>query len=133
MVSDGLLNVGEPAEVGLVEKMVHDAGIGPVVVNAEIFQFEIFVPRQHHQTAVKDRVNVMPEAGIVAVFVRVESAADFHVLFHDHDLQAALGQVTRADHAVVAGAYYHAVVFKIFAIFAILNRLRTSLGLLEQA
>ena len=91
--------------------MVHDSGVGPVVVNAEIFQLQILVPGQHHQTAMKHRVNIVPEAGIVAVLVGIQAAADFHILLDDHDLLAALGQITGADHAVVAGADDYAVVF----------------------
>ena len=90
---------------------MHDAGIGPVVMNAEILQLQILVPRQHHQAAVKHRVDVMPEAGIVAVLMGIKTAAHFHVLLDDHNLLAALGQIAGADHAVVAGADHHAVVF----------------------
>ena len=90
---------------------MHHAGIGPVVVNAKIFQLQIFVPGQHHQAAMEHRVNVVPEAGIVAVFVGIQAAAYFHVFFDDHDLLAALGQIGRADHAVVTGADHDAVVF----------------------
>ncbi len=56
----------------------------------------------------------MPKAGIVAVLVGIQAAADFHVLLDDHDLLTALGQITCADHAVVTGADDHAVVFKYF-------------------
>ena len=59
----------------------------------------------------EDGMNVMPEAGIVAVLVGIEAAANFHVLLDDHDFLAALGQISGADHAVVAGADHHAVVF----------------------
>ena len=94
--------------------MMHDAGVGPVVVNAEIFQLEILEPGQHHQAAMKYRMNVVPEAGIVSVFVGIQAAADFHIFLDDHDLLAALGQIRGADHAVVPGADHHAVVFKNF-------------------
>ena len=90
---------------------MHDAGIGTVVVNAEFLQLEIFEPRQHHQPTMKHRVDVVPEPGIVAVLVGIQTAADFHVLLDDHDLLAALGQISGADHAVVPGADHDAVIF----------------------
>ena len=31
------LHVGKPAEIGLIEEMVHHAGVGPVIVNAKVF------------------------------------------------------------------------------------------------
>ena len=90
---------------------MHHAGIGPVIMNAEFFQFQVLIPGKHHKTAMKNGVNVMPEAGIVAVFVGIEPAADFHVFLNDHDLLAALAEISRADHTVVPGAYHNAVVF----------------------
>jgi hypothetical protein len=53
----------------------------------------------------------MPEAWVVAVLMRIEPAADFHVLLDDHDLLTALGQIAGADHTVMARADYDAVVF----------------------
>ena len=91
--------------------MMHDPRIGPVVMNAEILQLEVFEPRQHHQAAMKHRMDVVPEAGIIAVLVGVQTAADFHILLDDHDLLAALGQIRGADHAVVPRADDDAVVF----------------------
>ena len=57
-------------------------------------------------------MNVVPEAGIVAILVRVQSPAHFHIFFDHHDLLAALGQIAGADHAVVPGADHDAVVFE---------------------
>ena len=57
-------------------------------------------------------MNIVPEAGIIPILMRVEPAADFHVFLHDHDLLAALGQIRGADHAVVTGADDDAVVFE---------------------
>jgi len=112
---DRALHIGEPSEIGLVKKMVHDTGVRPVVVNAKIVQLEIFKPRQHHQPAVKYRMDVVPESRVISVFVRVQTAADFHVLLDDHDLLPALRQVSGADHAVMASADDHAVVFQDFS------------------
>ena len=70
---------------------MHHAGIGPVIMNVEVLQLQILVPGQHHQAAVKHGMNVVPEAGIVAVLVGIETAAHFHVLLDHHYLLAALG------------------------------------------
>ena len=94
--------------------MVDDSGIGSVIVNAEVLQLQILVPRQHHQAAMEHRVNIVPEAGIVAVLVGIQAAAHFHILLDDHDLLAALGEIAGADHAVVAGTDDYAVVFQYF-------------------
>src|SRR6266850_5052226 len=59
-------------------------------------------------------MDIVREAAIVAVFVGIQAAADFHVLLDDHDLLAALGQIRGTDHAVVPGTNHHAVVFKNF-------------------
>ncbi len=62
----------------------------------------------------KNRMNVVPEAGIIAVLVLVQAASHFHVFLDDHDLLAAPCQIACANHAVVAGADHDAVVFKDF-------------------
>ena len=85
------IHIGKPAQVRFIKKVVHHARIGLVVMDAEILQLQIFVPGKHHQAAMKHRMNVVPEARIVAVLMGVQTAAHFHVLFHDHNFLAALG------------------------------------------
>src|SRR5262249_51806432 len=93
---------------------MHHTRIGPVIMNAKFFQFQVFVPRQHHQPTVKHGVNVVPEARIVSVFVRVQAPTHFHVFLDHHDLLAALTEIARTDHAVVSRADHNAVVFQYF-------------------
>ena len=57
-------------------------------------------------------MNVVPETGIVAILVGVQSPAHFHIFFDNHNLLAALGQIACADHAVVPGADHDTVVFE---------------------
>ena len=109
---DGPLDVGEPAQVGAVEKVLYHPGVGLVVVDAHAFHFEVPEPGQHHQAAVKHRVDVVPEPRIVPVLVGVESPAHLHVLLDHEDLLSGLAQVAGADHAVVPGADHHAVVMQ---------------------
>ncbi len=100
----GPLDVGEPAEVAPIEEVLDDPRIWLVVVDAEALQLEVAVPGQHRDTAVENGVDVVPEAGVVDVLVRVEAAADLHVLLDHGDLQAGLAEVAGGDHPVVAGA-----------------------------
>src|SRR4029077_3747966 len=60
----------------------------------------------------KDRVNVVPKAGIIAVLVGVQSSAHFHIFLDNHDFLAALSQITGADHTVMSSADHDTVVFQ---------------------
>ena len=84
------VNVGKPSEVALVQKMVHHAGIRLVIVDPHLLQFKIFEPRKYRQATVEDRVDVVPEAGVVSILVGIQTSADLHVFFNDEDFIAGL-------------------------------------------
>ena len=69
---------------------------------------------EHDQSAVEYRVNVVPKARIVPVFMRVQAATDFHVLFNNEDFLSRLAEIPGTDHPVVAGADDYTVVVEDF-------------------